>query len=370
MASQVVSSLAALGIALAPALLKFAEVPRGAALEESESAQVACIAAHAAPVHARYQATGTSERLNEGSVVQVLSKRKNWRHIAYVVDDTAELGWITEQYLEPCEGPEHGEPGPEAETESTTPAAPTDEGEIDASPHLLLGTPTDEDPSDDHLVDHGIFVLSYNGKRNTPNWVAWKLSAEDLGDEDRKNDFRPDDALPAEFVHVSNADYLNTGFDRGHMCPSAHRTSTEQSNSLTFLLSNMQPQTHALNAGPWKSLETFERKLADEQGKDVYVVAGGIFGARPKLIGRGVAIPKSNFRVTVVLEHGRSVRDIDGKTPVYAVKMPNDTSPRGHKWEEYRQSVDALEEDTGYDFLSALPDALESSLEQAVPTPR
>jgi DNA/RNA endonuclease G (NUC1) len=46
------------------------------------------------------------------------------------------------------------------------------------SPHLRLGVPTDTDPSDDVLLDHRVFVVSYNPRLRAPNWVAWRLVAE------------------------------------------------------------------------------------------------------------------------------------------------------------------------------------------------
>jgi endonuclease G len=377
--NQVVTSLSALGIALAPALMKFAGAPRDADLTPADDAEVACVVEAGAPVHSRYQSTGTVARLSEGSLVQVLSRRKNWRHVAYADDGSAALGWVTEQYLEPCadddgasndtsdvEGDDHSSAGHGTGADHGQPRPLTgDEADFERSPNLALGLPTDSDPSDDFLIDHGIYVLSYNKARGDSNWVAWKLSAADLGDEDRQNDFRPDDALPVGFLKVTTDDYASTGFDRGHMCPSAHRTSDAEKNSLTFLMTNMQPQLHSLNAGPWKSLETLERKLADEQNKDIYVVAGGLFGSHPKTIGHNVAVPKANFRVTVVVDAGTGVSKVTDGTKVIAVEMPNDPSISGHKWTDFVKSVDEVEADTGYDFLSALPDNVEDALESA-----
>src|SRR6185503_4922868 len=88
---------------LAPAFLKFAEAPRSADLDADEDAETQCISGDDAPVHPRFQSSATQARLREGSVVQIVSKRKNWRHIAYVEGEEASLGWITKSYLEPCE---------------------------------------------------------------------------------------------------------------------------------------------------------------------------------------------------------------------------------------------------------------------------
>jgi len=233
----------------------------------------------------------------------------------------------------------------------------------------MLGVPSDADPSDDLLMDKGVFVVSYNRKRNQANWVAWRLTADDLGDVGRSESFRPDPELPADFYRVQANDYRGSGYDRGHLCPSSHRTRDRSSNLTTFLMTNMQPQVHALNAGPWKSLEAYERDLAAEQGKDVYIVAGALFTATPEAIGHNVAVPRATFRVTVVLPHGAALADVTGFARLYAVVMSNDGSVKGRKWPEFGTVVDDVERDSGYDFLGSLPNPLEEQLEATLMVP-
>jgi endonuclease G len=149
---------------------------------------------------------------------------------------------------------------------------------------------------------------------------------------------------------------------------SSEPTHDGNANSTTFLMTNMIPQVHVLNAGPWKGIETYERELVAKQGVDVYVVAGGISGPTPRTIGHGVTVPVSSYRVTIVVQHGQGPSDVTDATPVLAVEIPNDTSAKGRTWEEFRVSVDQVERDTGYDFLSALPDEIEANLEAQTPT--
>lgn len=117
--------------------------------------------------------------------------------------------------------------------EKTTPAATAHPAStsIDPSIHVPLGVPTDNDPSDDYLIDHGVYVVSYNPKKNVPNWVAWVLDRSFLGHVRRKNDFRPDPSLPSDFYHVISQDYRGSGYDRGHLCPSADREDSPADNS-------------------------------------------------------------------------------------------------------------------------------------------
>ena len=80
-----------------------------------------------------------------------------------------------------------------------------------------------EDPGSFLSVKAG-YVISYNSSRKVANWVSWELNSSYLGDVDRRNDFRPDNTLPAALPQASLDDYSGSGFDRGHMCPSADRT--------------------------------------------------------------------------------------------------------------------------------------------------
>jgi endonuclease G len=236
-----------------------------------------------------------------------------------------------------------------------------DAGDI-LQPHLILGIPHDSDPSDDVILNHGYFVISYNPKKNDPNWVAWRHTAADMGSAARQDNFHADTMLPAPFYQVTDTDYKGSGYDRGHMCPSADRTSTVDANTNTFVMTNMQPQLHNLNAGPWEALETLERTLTANQ-KDVYIVAGGIFDASPATIGPGIAVPKANFKIIVVLDPGQGPADVTDTTPIYAAIMPNDATATGSAWGQYATSVDDIEAQTGYDFLSLIPDPVDTTIE-------
>jgi endonuclease G, mitochondrial len=185
---------------------------------------------------------------------------------------------------------------------------------IGQSVHVALGVPTDSDPSDDYLLDHGVYVLSYNHKKNVANWVAWEVDRAFLGHVRRKNNFRPDSSLPADFYHVAADDYRKSGFDRGHLCPSADREATSEHNSLTFLMTNIQPQLHELNEGPWEKLEEHERELARRRDAEVFIVAGGIFEADYQRIGHDVGVPKASYKIIVALRQGQGASDVNSES--------------------------------------------------------
>jgi endonuclease G len=232
--------------------------------------------------------------------------------------------------------------------------------------HVALGVPRDADPSDDYLMDKDAYVVSYNPRLNAPNWVAWRVTKGDLGDAPRSRGFHADDALPAPFYRVRDDDYRGSGFDRGHLCPSADRSASPGANGATFLFTNVHPQQHDMNAGPWEKLEAHERELA-RAGEDVYVVAGGVFAAEPPRIGRGVAVPDASYKVLVALPRGATVRDVDARARAFAVVVPNRAGIARDPWTKYATTVRAVEGTTGYDYLTRLPRAVQDALERAPP---
>jgi endonuclease G len=144
--------------------------------------------------------------------------------------------------------------------------------------------------------------------------------------------------------------------------PSADRTRTQDDNSSSFLMTNMIPQAADNNRGTWRELEEYARELA-EQGKELYLVAGGY--GNVGTIGRGekITVPTNTWKVIAVLDRpGQGIADITPQTRVIAVDMPN-TNDINSDWRSYRTTVDAIEAATGYDFLANVPEATQAVLE-------
>jgi len=236
--------------------------------------------------------------------------------------------------------------------------------------NLLLGNPSNAAASiasaDNYLMVKPQFVMSYNNKTHTANWVSWQLNRSWIGAADRKNDFRPDDALPANWYKVRPNDYSGSGYDRGHVAPSADRTRNEADNSSTFLMSNMMPQVPELNRGVWGDLEDYCRELV-QSGKELYIVAGpvgskGSIGKKEK-----IAVPAKTWKVIVVLDRpGLGVSGITSNTRAIAVEMPNDASVKGKGWKSFRVSVKQVERETGLNFLSNVPVQVQQVIEGKV----
>ena len=232
-----------------------------------------------------------------------------------------------------------------------------------------MGIPTDGDDSDDYLIVKPQFALSYNKKLNDPNWVSSNLDAGYFGDVPRfSGQFMPDTSLPTGFYQVRHSDYTNSGYDRGHLVRSEERTKTAADNEATFLTVNLLPQYHDMNAGPWLRLEEYCQKLAQKQNKELFVIAGGVFAPRPEVIGKGVAVPLSTYKIVVVLDRNQSVEDVSETTRVIAVNMPNKTGIMREGWGQYRTTVAELEKLTRYNFLPDVPERVQKALEGRLDT--
>lgn len=221
--------------------------------------------------------------------------------------------------------------------------------------YLKFGNPSNAAATDanNFLMVNPTYALSYNRLRGTANWVAWTLTEGDLGAVDRANDFRPDSALPNGFYRVTPNDYTNSGYDRGHFCPSADRTTTPESNSQTFLMTNIAPQTPDLNREVWGNLENDSRALV-RQGNDLYVIAG-LYGEERKLKNK-VVVPTNYWKVILILPDGiENAANIGSDARVIAVDMPNRNGIKGENWRKYRTTVRRIEEKTGLNFFSNLP---------------
>ena len=242
--------------------------------------------------------------------------------------------------------------------------------------HVEFGTPTDGNSGDDHLVSKPQYVVSYSTVRGAPNWVSWNLNATHFGAAPRCDCFSADQTLPADFYRVVDFDYRNSGYDRGHMVQSEPRTTTEQENAATFLLTNIVPQAGENNQGPWSKFENYLNDLARRDGKEIYVVTGGEYGPSPATLKNEgkVQIPEYTWKVAVVMNGGEGIANVTSASSmeVIAVRMPNLTTPnvpgsavgiRDNPWEGYKTTVNAIEAAIGYDLLSALPNQLEQIVE-------
>lgn len=243
--------------------------------------------------------------------------------------------------------------------------------------NMLMGNPSNATTSiannTNYLMNKTYYAMSYSNVRGTANWVSWHIKSSDLGSTPRQDDFRADGSLPSGWWQVGASSYSGSGFDRGHMCPSADRTASVAANSSTFLMTNMIPQAPNNNQQTWANLETYERDLVTA-GNEVYIICGsygtggtGSNGGTTSTINSGhVTVPSNVWKVIVVLPNGNNdLSRVTTSTRVIAINTPNINSINSN-WRNYRVTVNSIEAATGYDLLSSLPTSVQNTIEAVV----
>ena len=237
-----------------------------------------------------------------------------------------------------------------------------------SSVHLTMGNPSGATSNiavpTNYLMEKSQYAMSYHRDNGRPNWVAWHLNTSWLGSAPRQDDFRADTTLPVGWYQVTGTDYSGSGYDRGHMCPSADRTNTIANNSSTFLMTNMIPQAPTNNQQTWANLESYCRTLA-QQGNELYIISGG-HGNSGFIAGGHVGIPTTTWKVIMVLPSGTNdVSRVTTSTRLIAVSVPNNNNVVSD-WRQYRVSVDSIESLTGYNFFSNVPTSIQSVIESTI----
>ncbi|SDC40546.1 DNA/RNA non-specific endonuclease [Williamwhitmania taraxaci] len=261
--------------------------------------------------------------------------------------------------------------------ETTTPPVDPGTGIPGRDNNMALGNPSgataDAANYNNYLMVKNEYTLSYNRDRGTSNWTSWHLSKAWLGSASRPSSFSSDATLPTSFYHVNSTDYSGSGFDRGHLCPAGDRTYSATEIKNTMLMTNMMPQAPINNQQPWEKLETYCRTLANA-GSEMYIIDGpfgkggsGTNGGTTTTVAGGkVTVPSYTWKIVVVLPNGSNdISRITSSTRVIALWMPNNQSV-STTWGGYRTTVDYIESQTGFDFLSNLPTTIQAAIESKV----
>lgn len=218
-------------------------------------------------------------------------------------------------------------------------------------------------------------TIEWNVNEKAQNWTAYRIHKGQATGAGYYGIWEEDPDLPASARATnSNNCYSGSGFDRGHICPSADRQYSMEANRQTFFYSNMHPQYHMFNAGPrengtqkytspWVRLESQVRswgRLA--MGDTLYVVKGGsiknqkIFNYK---LNNQIPIPQYFF-VALLKKNGAN-----GYKAIGFWMKHDDVDHGNDKLQDYVVNIAELERLTGIDFFCNLPDDAENQAENA-----
>lgn len=214
--------------------------------------------------------------------------------------------------------------------------------------HLQKGMPS---VHPDQVLCREGYAVGYNYTTKNADWVAYHITAESVNASyKRSNSFKVDNELP-EYARSTLSDYSGSGYDRGHLAPSAAMDFSQTSMQQSFLMSNMSPQLPGFNRVGWRLLEEHVRDLANEY-HELYVVTGPIYQGGDGSIGNGVAIPSAFYKVILDPAFNDAIAFIVPHRDVSGSELVN-----------FVTTVDEVERQTQLDFFSEIADASEESME-------
>jgi DNA/RNA endonuclease G (NUC1) len=235
------------------------------------------------------------------------------------------------------------------------------------SQHLLLGNPTEARATgnsvsnsfyNNYLIEKPQFAVSYSGDSYIPNWSAWEVNKSWTGSERPDEFFRDPSLNSLGFVSAKESDYARPlsniipgpnqpngdpyKLAPGHLSPNADRGRNLKDAISTFSTSNILPQHGTHNNSIWKSLEAFERNLATQQSREVYIYAGGVgekdptqdkanivINNDPDYGSYSLQVPATLWKVFLILDHpGLGIQDITITNAQAFAVWTNNTLPQ------------------------------------------
>ena len=149
------------------------------------------------------------------------------------------------------------------------------------------------------------YVVRYDEK-NRAVVLTSEILDERAMDSERSSKFKTDTRVRFPVTH---SDYDQSGYDRGHMVPSADASNQKEMDE-TFIMTNVVPQAPKLNRGDWRVLES---RIRSQNKGSMYVLTGAIYdGSVSGFL--NVPIPRHLFKVVDKKEHSEYwiAENVDG----------------------------------------------------------
>ena len=198
------------------------------------------------------------------------------------------------------------------------------------------------------------YSMLYDTRYKLAYWVAYPLHSMYLGNSGRTDDWGYDPKVAQSKQPRLSSGFGISGIDRGHQIPSADRTSSTAANATTFYYTNMTAQASSLNQQMWARLEDKIRGWT-QFCDTLYVVTGAMITTQTNTTidyvtdnnDVPVAKPKYYFKALAQRE-GNTYYTI-------AFRMDNTPYASGENYNNYRLTVEQMEQMTGFTFFPQIP---------------
>ena len=222
------------------------------------------------------------------------------------------------------------------------------------------------------------YCVEWDTEKNAQRWSCYQMySSVNYHSSYNVSRYRADNdgSLSAECQYPNDPDlpeayrmtadpYKYNGYDHGHICPSADRLRSAESNYQTFYITNMQPQLNVFNAGIWEKMEEQVRTWASACDT-LFVCKGGTIDKQEHVLGQLTDQIKRENRIPVPRYFFMALLSKKGnnyKATAFWVEHLNEDHTND-SLRNYAYSIDWLEQQTGIDFFCNLPDDIEDMVE-------
>ena len=228
------------------------------------------------------------------------------------------------------------------------------------------------------------YTIEWDTQKKSQRWSAYKMCksvnvklvsryyANNDGSLSPTCQYPNDPDLPEQYrFPAGNDPYKGSGFDHGHIFPSADRLSSEQSNYQTFYITNMQPQygkkgnVTGFNDGVWANMEAQVRTWANKFDT-LYVCKGGTIDSEANII-KYIGSDSKNNRIPVPRYFFMAILGRKGNTfkatGLWINQEVYDSRTSSNAPKSYAVTIDDLEAKTGINFFHSLPDNIENQVE-------
>lgn len=219
---------------------------------------------------------------------------------------------------------------------------------------------------EDQHISHSYYQAGYSYKHKQSEYVFYVSKVEYLKHNFKRKGIRfKKDPLLANFFALDK-DYINSGYDRGHLLPAEDMRFNEEALKETFYLTNVSPQNPSFNRGIWLELENLVRKWVKEYG-ELIVIAGPVLENEKGDINSSIGVNKD---ITVPWAFYKIIiRKSEPNDKVIAFLIPNKAFEKPYpSLSNFLVSLCELREITGIQFFYQLPPSWHERQGCSVPT--
>lgn len=146
---------------------------------------------------------------------------------------------------------------------------------------LFLGASKFGLPSFDNLKFRDNYIVSYDNSLKQPIWVLEYLKGARVRRSkqlSRLYDGFDIDESVHEYFRSTNADYMDSRYDRGHFAPACNNKCNQAQLDQSYLLTNVAPQAPSLQRRErvWSRLESYVVHLS-RRSKATWVITGSLY---------------------------------------------------------------------------------------------